>query len=85
MLHTLENDILRITAEDHGAELRSITGKSDGTEYLWNGDPAWWKYTAPVLFPIVGKLVDNKYRVDGRESARKRTKSPSCWTGKMRR
>ena len=67
MLHTLENDILRITAEDHGAELRSITGKSDGTEYLWNGDPAWWKYTAPVLFPIVGKLVDGKYRVDGKE------------------
>jgi len=65
MLHTLENDILRITVDDHGAELRSITEKLDGTEYLWNGDPAWWKYTSPVLFPIVGKLVDGKYRVNG--------------------
>ena len=67
MLHSLENDILRITVDDHGAELRSITEKLDGTEYLWNGDPTWWKYTSPVLFPIVGKLVNGKYRVNGKE------------------
>ena len=67
MLHSLENDILRITVDDHGAELRSITEKLDGTEYLWNGDPTWWKYTSPVLFPIVGKLVSGKYRTGGKE------------------
>lgn len=67
MIHTLENDVLRITAADYGAELKSITGISDGTEYLHNGDPTWWKYTSPVLFPFVGKVVNNKYRVDGKE------------------
>lgn len=67
MLHSLENDILRITVDDHGAELRSITEKLDGTEYLWNGDPTWWKYASPALFPIVGKLVDGKYRANGKE------------------
>ena len=67
MVHTLENGILKITADDHGAELKSITGISDGTEYLFDGDPKWWKYTSPVLFPIVGKLVNGKYRVDGKE------------------
>ena len=67
MLHTLENGILRITLDDHGAELKSITGVSDGTEYLFNGDPKWWKYTSPVLFPIVGKLLNGKYRIDGKE------------------
>ena len=67
MRHTLENDVLRIEVEDHGAELRAITEKADGTEYLWNGDPAWWKYSSPVLFPIVGKLAGNKYRFGGRE------------------
>ena len=67
MLHTLKNDVLQITVDDHGAELKSITGISDGTEYLFNGDPNWWKYSSPVLFPIVGKLVGNKYRVDGKE------------------
>ena len=67
MLYTLENDKLKITADEHGAELKSITGISDGTEYLFDGDPKWWKYTSPVLFPIVGKLVDGKYRFDGKE------------------
>lgn len=67
MLHTLKNDMLKITVDDRGAELKSITGISDGTEYLFNADPKWWKYSSPVLFPIVGKLVGNKYRVDGVE------------------
>ena len=67
MLHTLKNDILKIAVEDHGAELKSIMGLSDDTEYLFNGDPKWWKYSSPVLFPIVGKLVNGKYRVDGKE------------------
>ena len=67
MLHTLENSILRITVDNHGAELKSITSISDGIEYLFNGDPKWWKYSSPVLFPIVGKLVNGKYKVDNEE------------------
>ena len=67
MLHTLQNDILKIKISDFGAELKSITGLSDGTEYLHNGDPQYWKYTSPVLFPFVGKVVNNKYRVNGKE------------------
>ena len=67
MLHTLQNDVLHITLEDRGAELKSITELSDGTEYLFDGNPRWWKYSSPVLFPIVGKLVGGKYRAEGKE------------------
>ena len=67
MLHTLQNKFLKITVADHGAELKSITELSDGTEYLFDGNPEWWQYTSPVLFPVVGKLVDNKYRAEGKE------------------
>ena len=67
MLYTLENNLLKISVDEHGAELKSITGISDGTEYLFDGNPKWWKYTSPVLFPIVGKLVNNKYRFNGTE------------------
>ena len=67
MLHTLKNDVLKITVAERGAELKSITKLSDGTEYLFDGDPIWWKYSSPVLFPIVGKLVNNKYRAEGKE------------------
>ena len=66
MIHTLKNDKLTITVADHGAELKSMTG-ADGTEYLFDGNPKWWKYTSPVLFPIVGKLVNGKYRAEGKE------------------
>ena len=67
MVHTLQNDVLKITVADRGAELKSITGVADGTEYLFDSDPTWWKYSSPVLFPIVGKLVNNKYRAEGKE------------------
>lgn len=66
MLHTLENDTIKITADTRGGELHSITGKQAGTEFLWNGDPAYWKYRAPILFPIVGKVIDGQYRVGGK-------------------
>ena len=67
MLHTIQNDVLKITVADRGAELKSITALSDGTEYLFDSDPIWWKYSSPILFPIVGKLVDGKYRAEGEE------------------
>ena len=66
MIHTLKNDEIKITVADYGAELKSLIG-ADGTEYLFDGNPKWWKYTSPVLFPFVGKLVNNKYRAEGKE------------------
>ncbi len=65
MIYSLENSTIKITVSTDGAELHSIKGKREGTEYLWNGNPEFWKYHAPHLFPIVGKLVDSEYRVDG--------------------
>ena len=66
-MQTLQNDVLKIKVASRGAELKSITALSDGTEYLFDGDPTWWKYSSPVLFPIVGKLVNGKYRTEGKE------------------
>ncbi len=65
MLHTLANSLLKITVAGRGAELKSITALADGTEYLFDSDPVWWKYSSPVLFPIVGKVRDGKYRTEG--------------------
>lgn len=66
MIYSLENTSIKITASTHGGEIHSITNKSDGTDYLWDGNPEYWKYHAPILFPIVGKVVDSKYKVDGK-------------------
>ncbi len=66
MIYSLENSSIKITASTDGGEIHSITSKTDGTEYLWDGNPEYWKYHAPILFPIVGKVKDSKYRVDGK-------------------
>ncbi len=66
MIYSLENACIKITASTHGGEIHSITSINEEIEYLWNGDPEYWKYHAPILFPIVGKVIDSKYRVDGK-------------------
>jgi galactose mutarotase-like enzyme len=52
-----------VTAE--GAELVRLTDLATGNELLWDGDPAFWSGHAPILFPIVGTLRDNRYRWQG--------------------
>lgn len=65
MLYTLENELVKITASTYGAELHNLISKKSNTEFLWNGNPEYWKYHSPVLFPIVGKVKDGKYKVEG--------------------
>jgi galactose mutarotase-like enzyme len=57
----------QIAAEIHplGAQLFSLRDKM-GRDLQWNGDPAIWKGRAPILFPIVGALAGNQYRLDGK-------------------
>lgn len=53
--------MLEIKAKPEGAELTSI--KKDGIEKLHDGKE-FWKRQSPILFPIVGKLKDNKAIID---------------------
>lgn len=48
-----------------GAELLSLRDRQD-REYMTDADPAFWTGHAPVLFPIVGRLRDDTYRLGGR-------------------
>jgi galactose mutarotase-like enzyme len=60
-MFTIEDQQLRINIHPKGAELQSIFHKGLQTEYMWNGDPAFWGKHSPLLFPIVGTLKDNTY------------------------
>lgn len=66
-LFQISNDKVTIQVDSLGAELKSLKSLPDGREYMWQGNPAYWGRTSPVLFPIVGGLKDGRYRVDGRE------------------
>ena len=64
-MQILENDILTVEVNEHGAELQSI--RKGSVEYLWQGNPAYWGRRSPVLFPIVGSVWEKRYRVAGKE------------------
>jgi len=66
MTKTLENEFLKIKVNHHGGELCSLIKKETGVEYIWQADPIYWGRHAPILFPIVGKLQDNKMMVAGK-------------------
>lgn len=56
---------MQISVSRKGAELTSIM--ANGSEYLWQGDSAYWGRRAPILFPIVGRLADDMLRINGHE------------------
>ena len=61
----IDNGLLSIAVSAHGAELTGI--RKGDTEYLWNADPRYWDRSSPVLFPMVGRVWENRYRVGERE------------------
>ena len=67
MNYTISNEQLTVTVRSMGAELSGVKSVSDGYEYLWQGDPSVWSGQSPVLFPIVGRVLDDRYRLNGRE------------------
>ncbi len=63
VLILLQNAALRVTVNPLGAELHSVL--LDGRERLWQGDPQIWSGRAPVLFPVAGAFLDNRYTHEG--------------------
>jgi len=61
----LENDFIKISIHPKGAELTNFIEKTSGTEYIWDGNPAFWAKHSPILFPIVGALKDETYLYKG--------------------
>lgn len=62
----IKNESIGIEVDSFGAELKSLRRLSDGREYMWNADPAYWKRTSPVLFPLVGSLQGQQYTYEGK-------------------
>ena len=63
-LQTIQNENIKVAISPKGAELQSIRDSS-GTEYLWQGDPAYWRGRATNLFPYIGRLTEGCYEYKG--------------------
>lgn len=61
----IKNEYLTVKIEKKGAQLSSVISKS-GIEYIWQKNiDKWWNRSAPILFPIVGMLIDDEYTYNG--------------------
>lgn len=63
--YTIANEVITATISTKGAELVSIKRNADGREYIWDGNPKFWKRHSPVLFPLIGKYKNNESIYNG--------------------
>ncbi|MFO1391204.1 MAG: aldose 1-epimerase family protein [Agitococcus sp.] len=63
-MYLLQNSLLSIAIDALGAELKSV--KRGDMEYMWRADPQFWGRTSPILFPIVGRLTNNRTQIAGK-------------------
>lgn len=61
MIYTISNEYIQVSIKKLGAELCSLKKLDDTLEYIWQADEKYWARHSPILFPIVGKLLDNEY------------------------
>lgn len=61
MMFTIRSGSMTAAIDSAGAQLMSLQG-SDGTQYLWQGDPKYWSDRSLTIFPYVARLTDGCYR-----------------------
>jgi galactose mutarotase-like enzyme len=66
-MHVIENESLRVKAREYGAELISIFDKKNNIEHLWQANPEFWGWHAPVLFPAIGRSISDEVLVDSKK------------------
>ena len=67
MIYDIGNDLFSVKIKEDGCELNSLKSKKSGIEYLWQGNPDVWYGQSPILFPIVGKVLNNSYKYNGKD------------------
>lgn len=65
MIYTIKNEFIEVSVDTLGAHLQSI--KKGDKEFLWQADPNFWGKKAPILFPSVGKIPDDKTKISGND------------------
>ncbi|MCF2506175.1 aldose 1-epimerase family protein [Dyadobacter sp. CY107] len=69
MNYSIENQFLKISVQEQGAELCQIQSTVTGKDFLWDADPDVWASYAPVLFPVIGAIKDGYVNYKGKQYA----------------
>ena len=67
MMISIKNNTFSAAIRLAGAELASLKHNPSNCELIWQADPEIWGGSAPILFPIIGKLKGGKTSIDGAE------------------
>ncbi len=59
--YQIESQSLIVQLTSKGAEMKRLFSRDWHRELLWLGDEKVWNRSAPVLFPVVGRLKDDEY------------------------
>ncbi|KAA6436930.1 aldose 1-epimerase family protein [Dyadobacter flavalbus] len=69
MEYSIENDFLRISVKQTGAELCKIQSVKTEKDFMWDADPNVWASSAPVLFPVIGAVKNGFVKYKGNDFA----------------
>lgn len=61
---TIYNHQIKATINTFGAELIQLEKKNQN--YIWTVEETYWNKTSPILFPIVGRLKNDAYTIEGK-------------------
>ena len=61
MKYKISNKNIEAKINQKGAELCSLKRINSDYEYIWQANEKYWNRSSPILFPIVGKLIDDTY------------------------
>lgn len=67
MISKIENEFLSVEINSLGAEVFSIKSKKTDIEYLWQGNPEFWKSRSTVLFPVCGRIFGGYYTYNNKK------------------
>lgn len=57
----IENEKYILEVSTKAAEITSFKCKETNIEYIWNGNPEFWKNRNPILWPVISSSYDKKY------------------------
>lgn len=66
-MYRIQNEFLQIGVKSYGAELVSVFDRQNKVEHLWQADEKFWAWHAPVLFPVVGRCLNDEIVVAGKK------------------